>query len=138
VKILKEAIYSKVVGDATLNGYISSRCYYGQAPNDPGTMTFPYIVFFFVSQVPAWGMGASGPVRPIEKVRVQFDLLSSTTTSDQAADMFVALAALFDRASLTVTGYTFMDSLREDSTLARDDVYWRYTVEYLLTMEATS
>lgn len=134
---LRDAIYTTATGNATLNAAIGGRMFHFEGPYDPDSMDFPYIAYTFVSGVPSWGFGTSGPTNRTEEVRVQFDIWSDTATSKEACDIYGYLRGVFDWATLTVTSYTCIRCMREGFELRKQGQYWNYMVEYLIRMEAS-
>lgn len=136
---LRDAIYTKAAADATITGYVSTRIFYDRAPNDPTNMDFPYSVFSFIDDIPSWGMGSSGPTNTMEQVRMQVDHYSDSDTSIECANIRMAWHAEFDRSTITITGYTLWDCIRVSGRSPfAEDVYWRATDDYILTLQVTS
>jgi hypothetical protein len=129
LKALTTAIFSKVAG-STLNTDIGGRFYKGRAPQSP---TFPYVVYFLVSDVPD-----NTFTEKLDDILMQFSLFSSASSSSEIEDMYTHLKTLYDDCSLTITGETLIWMKRQHAILMVDDfttpagtvAVWHYAVDY--------
>lgn len=94
--------------------------------------TLPYIVFHLISDTPDWNFTSF-----FERVRIQFDLYSSTHDSSQVEYMYRYLRDLFDWCTLDIAGNDHVYMRRELAKLSKDPVedVWTYTVDYEIMME---
>jgi hypothetical protein len=106
--------------------------YHDQAPQDA---TFPYIVFFEVSETPDFTFSTE-----FEEYRIQFSIFSTSQSAIEVEDVYTKLKSLFDKCALTVTGYTHISMLRENSIgLQRDeDNVWMRHVDYKILLEKSA
>jgi len=82
---------------------ISGRVYQVRAPQTP---TYPFVIFFFVSDVPDYYFTApSDSQQAIFNVQFQFNVYSKSTSMTEINSISDALVDRFDFASLTVSGY---------------------------------
>jgi len=136
---LRDGIYTHLTGDATFAGLNTGGLWFTEAPLEPGgsALTMPYTTFSFISIIPLWGMGASGPKQRTEDARVQFSMFSRSAASDEVIALYKALRARMDDASFSVTGYSLIRCVRDGHNPMRDDAYWHYQTDYLIRIEAT-
>ena len=152
INALRDAIFTKATDDETINELVGGvhsasgsaspsaasrgRVFFEQGPNDPTNMDFPYSVYSFIDDVPAWGFGSSHtPTGQYSKVRVQLDHISDSDTSIECANLQKAWRDEFDRSIITVTGYTVSDCIRVSGRGPyRDGTYWRATDDYIITI----
>ena len=129
MKALSAAIYAKISG-SFFSTAIGGRFYKGRAPENA---TYPYAVFSLVSDDPGRVWGAD-----VQDSLWQFDLYSSTSSSSEVEDLYIALKALYDDCTLTVTGATFGKMERQHAELIVEDItqtsgeaqIWHYAVDY--------
>lgn len=129
MKALSTALYGKLAGSA-LAARIGTRFYKIEAPQGA---TYPYIVFFVVTDVPEYPGG-----KTIEQFNIQFSLFSATSGTTEIEDILTDLWTLYDDVVMTITGYSpiyFMRGLfstgKEDHTTpAGTVVVWHYVQEY--------
>ena len=134
MKNLSTAIFSKFTGSAFATS-IGGRLYKGRAPQNP---TWPYAVYFIVSDVPQDTF-----TEGIEEVRVQFSIFSKASSSTEIEDAFASLWALFDDCVLSITSATHLSMTRGDATLTSGELdvadgsgeYWQYDVDYDVLMK---
>ncbi len=129
---IMERVKDSADGSA-LRALIASRFYEEEAPEDPA---YPYVVFYDMSSHYAFDeFGSPNEWQTIE-VSVFDDGYSNTTVKD----IYKAIVALFDNCeqSLSVSGYTVRECLRELSILTRDpdDNSWSYKIQYHIQLEA--
>ncbi len=116
---------------------IGGRLYQGEADDDA---EYPYSVFLHV-------VGAQEDTfkNDIDEVLIQFSIFSDNKSSVEVHDAMTALKALFDDVSLTVTGGTVVQFVRQQDGLQREDVttksgaqrVWHYHVDYRIVLERT-
>ena len=109
---------------------ITGRLYSYEAPQPT---TYPYAVFFMVSDVPDWLFGAEVQ----ENIPIQFNLFSDKNSGVEINDMYTHLKARFDNCALTVSGYRHIEFRRTFAQLLRDAerAVWQYAVEYDVIIE---
>ena len=97
--------------------------------NAPQKATWPYGIFFPVSDVPDYLFD-----KTLTTSRVQFSLFSSDESSSNIETLYDNLTTLYDWCKLTLTSVTFLYMKRLNSTLLRDpnDMYWMYHIDYEL------
>jgi hypothetical protein len=135
MKNLTTAIFAKCGVATDLYSDVGGRIYKGRAPEGA---SYPYVVFFLVSDMPAGTF-----TEDIEDVLIQFSLFSKTSSSTEIEDMFTHLKALYDDCSLSVTGNTFLYMHRQNTTAAIEDhttptgeaQVWAYYVDYSIMMK---
>lgn len=133
---LTTAIFGKCAAGTSLYTDIGGRMYKGEAPQ---RATFPYVVFFVVSDVPEYPSSHT-----IEEVLVQFSIYSITSSSTEIEDALTDLRTLYDNCSLSITSNTLIHFTRGNLTCMRDEVettsgtkgVWHYAQEYFLRMVA--
>lgn len=134
MKNLSTAIYTKFTG-STFSTSVGGRLYKHRAPQNP---TWPYAVFFILSDMPTDTF-----VENIEEVDILFQIFSSTSSSSEIEDAFTALCATFDDCVLSVTGNTFLSmerqmgslsSIPEETTTGTGE-FWQYDVEYKIRIK---
>jgi hypothetical protein len=127
---LTTAIFSKLAG-TSLETDIGGRLFKSRAPE--GT-PYPYVVYFVVADVAAPVFAHLG-----EEVLVQFSLFSSQASSVEIEQIFDDLRAVYDLATLSITGSTQIQMERqttgpcilEDHTTGEGTAeVWHYPVEY--------
>jgi len=122
MKALADAIVTAFNADSTLKtavSYTSDRpgFYYGLAPDDATANSNEYVVFYIISNVHTETF-----TQYLEDARVQFSMYStqSSATGDGGGnsieDLRQALWDAFDEANLTVTGYSQVMLLRENTS----------------------
>ena len=134
MKNLTTAIFGRLAGSA-LNTSIGGRMYKGRAPQGA---TWPYIVYFVVSDVPDNTFTDS-----IEDVTFQFSIFSNTSGTTEIEDIFTNLKTLYDDTTFTVTANTMYWMVREHAAIISIDdetepgtgQYWMYTVDYNILMK---
>lgn len=82
-----------------------------------GPPVFPYVIFSLVTDVPDDVFAKDG-----EEALIQFDLFSSSKGAAEITGMYGHLKALFDDASLTVTGYTMPNMRRVNTTTSLEEI----------------
>jgi hypothetical protein len=96
---LLTALMTKTSGSA-LSTDVGGRIYLDRAP---AGVSFPYVVFFIVSNVPEKTFS-----EVYENVIVQFSLFSSSQSAIEITYMHSHLKALFDECSMTISGSTLV------------------------------
>ena len=119
-------IYSKFVAAPANSLYtaLSGRLYHAQAPQGA---TFPYGVVFTVSHEHDWTF-----THTFEDVTVQFSLFTNESSASNIGTLWTYLTALYDDASITITGYSHLYMIRSSSRLIRepDKNIWHYSIDY--------
>jgi hypothetical protein len=135
VKALTTAIMTKYTGSAL--AALLTGLYKAQAPQ---ATAYPYGVFLVVSSVPEKTFTES-----FEDVLLQFSLFSSSASSSEIEDAYLALIALFDECALTITGSTLVWMKRQQTTGAMIEDHttptgtqavWALHVDYEIKTEA--
>ena len=93
-------------GGASLRALVNA-LHYDQAPQ---SSSLPYIVFHIINMSPGRTFSAS-ELR--EDMLLQFSIFDETRNVDAVWNIYDALDALYDEATITVTGYTSIAILRE-------------------------
>lgn len=137
MKALSQAIYTKASTSGAFWTAIGGRFYKGIVdPTKP--IVYPYVVYMLVSD------NADGGFREdIEDCDFQFSIFSASSSSSEIEDLYTALKSVFDKCSLTVTGYTFLHMLRKHSTLFADELpnpngtgwVWHYATDYNILIQ---
>jgi len=100
---LATGIYSYSQVASAFKTAIGGRVYQVRAPQTP---TYPFVIFFFVSDVPDYYFTApSDNKQVIFNVQFQFNVYSKSTSVGEVNTIADALVDRFDFASLTVSGY---------------------------------
>ena len=96
---VRKAIYDKYTSSTGHGAYtnVAGRFYYGKAPQEA---TFPYIVFFDVSNINDVDFGEER-----EDLLVQFNVFSQNNSPTESETILTNLRSLFDDCSLTVTDW---------------------------------
>ena len=97
---LFEAIMTKIANSALWND-VGGRVFIDEAP--PGTLTFPYVVFFLVTDAQADTFSAKG-----DNITIQFSIFSSSSSATEIFTIYNDLRSILDDASLAVTGSTLV------------------------------
>jgi len=134
VKNLSTAIFSKISGSAFYTS-IGGRLYKHRAPQNP---TWPYAVYFIISDVPRDTFTDS-----LEEVLVQFSIFSQTSGSTEIEDIVTNLKTLYDDCTLSITGNTHLLMVRENSSLTSGEAdvttgsgeYWQADLDYTVMMK---
>jgi hypothetical protein len=113
LKNLLTAIMTKTTGSA-LSIDVGGRIYLDQAPDNS---TFPYVVFFIVSDVPEKTFSED-----FENVLIQFSLFSASSGATEITTIYTDLKSLFDECSLSITGNTLVWMKRANLTTMVDDI----------------
>lgn len=125
MKTLFSAIYTLFDAGGTFKTDIGGRLYLYEAPQGA---TFPYCVYTMVSGVPEFYM----PSKEWRDIDIQFNIYAEDQSADNILGYSDHLAAMFDDAALTVTGYGLVKFTRNLMTLLRDpeDGTWQHTTQY--------
>jgi hypothetical protein len=117
--------FTKVPHNALYN-QINGRFYKSVAVQDA---VFPYVVYNIISDVPEYNFTES-----FEDIRLQFDLLSKSTSSAEIEDMYSNLKSVFDWCNFTITGNTIVHMRRDLARLTNETDYgiFVYNVDYKL------
>lgn len=129
MKALSTALFTKFTGSA-FSTSIGGRLYKGRAPQNP---TWPYAVYFIISDVPRDTF-----TEKLEEVLIQFSVFSQASGSTEIEDIVTNLKALYDNCSLTITGNTHIVMDRQSASLVSGEAdvttgtgeYWQYDVDY--------
>ena len=125
---VRKAIYNKYTASALTYGF-----YYGKAPQES---TFPYIVFFDVSNVNDVDFSEER-----EDLMVQFNIFSENNSPTESETMLTGLRTLFDDCSITVTGWSHLYMQRgntyPNNDYAQDPPIHGFSVEYDILIEKT-
>lgn len=135
MKALSQAIYTKASTSGAFWTAIGGRFYKGVAP---ANAVYPYVVYKMISD-----NADGGFVDVIEDCDFQFSIFSASSSSSEVEDLYTALKSVFDKCSLTVTGYTFLHMLRKHSTLFPDELpnpngtgwVWHYATDYNIMIQ---
>lgn len=130
MKNLTTAIFGKMTAGTDLYAEVGGRLYKGRAPD---AAEYPYVVYFVVTDIPEYP-----GTKTIERVRIQFSLYSSESSSGEVEDMLVDLRSLYDDCSMTITANTLIYFIRENLATMKEDHttpagtvgVWHYAQEY--------
>jgi len=128
MKVLYQGIQTLFSTDNTLNTAVGGRLRPHEALESD---SFPYVVYSLISHVFDPYFGDS---KNIERFRVQFSIYSEKSSSTEVLNIFEYLKSLYDGCSLTVTGYTFLKCVRENSVFYRrpDLNVWEHHTDYII------
>ena len=133
MQALMNGIYSKFTsstGAGSLHADLSGQLRPYEAEQDD---TFPYGVYYLISNVPAWTFD-----HDFEEYIIQFNIFDDDSSATDINTAYSALIALFDDTTLTVTGYTHVYMKRELSMLTREGEergVWNYMVQYRVYLQ---
>lgn len=116
---------------------VNGQLYEGEADKDA---VYPYAVFLHVS-----GVQADTFKNDVDEILIQFSIFSDKSGATEVHDAMTNLKSLFDDVSLTVTGGTVVQFVRQQDGLQREDVdtpsgaqrVWHYHVDYRVIFERT-
>ena len=133
IETILKGIYDKSTG-STFSTAIGGRLYAYEAPQNP---TYPYCVFEQIS-----GFKDRDFLDKLEDVLVQFKIVDSSDGLTTITDAETKLFALYDEASLTITGYTHILMERQSNNLLKmqsevDDnvTFWNAITTYRILTE---
>lgn len=119
-------IYSKFIAAPANDFYtaLSGRLYHAEAPQ---STTFPYAVVFTVSHEHDWTFEDT-----FEDVLIQFSIFTQERSAANAGIFWGYLTTLYDDAVITISGYSQIYMIRDQSRLIRDEEsnVWHYSVDY--------
>ena len=99
----------------------------------PERVVYPYCVYFMVADENDYTFTTQ-----FDNVLIQFSLFSESEGVSEVSTMFDNLAALYDDATLTVAGYSFIRMVRESANLIKETDpknIWHYAVTYNVMIE---
>lgn len=131
---MSTALFTKFTGSA-FSTSIGGRLYKGRAPQNP---TWPYAVYFIISDVPRDTF-----TEKLEEVLIQFSVFSQASGSTEIEDIVANLKALYDNCLLTITSNTCIQMERQNASLVSGEAdvttgtgeYWQADVEYEVIMQ---
>jgi len=118
---LLAALATKISGSA-LSSDVGGRIYLDQYPPDEMPATYPYVIYFIITDVPEKTFTEN-----FENILIQFSLFSASAGLTEITSMYKDLKALFDECAFTIppTG-TETDKLvwmkRENLTTMVDEI----------------
>jgi len=126
---LLTAIFVKFNAANSFKTAIGGRMYSRYAPQNT---IFPYAVIFFPTMT-----GDRDFTKDYDNVDVQFNLFSKSTSEIEIGNMLKYLQALFDSATLSVTGYThlYMEYDMAWMLSEPEDNIREYAVQYNILLE---
>ncbi len=113
---LLQAISTKISGSALYND-VAGRIYLDEYPTSEQPATYPYIIYFLVSDVPEYPGG-----KTIEEVMIQFSIFSASESAVEITGLLADLRTLFDDCSLTITSNTLIYFIRGNLTTIVDEI----------------
>jgi len=129
MKQLSKAIITKYkasTGAGTLYAGLTGGLWNSQAPQNT---SYPYAVFYLISDVPSHTMQGTFTYYTYEDCLVQFSIYDDDTAQDTVEDIYDKLTDLFDEATLTLVNFTrefdHLEKIRGES-----GSYWQYVVQY--------
>jgi len=116
---------------------VNGRLYNTEAPQEA---EYPHAVFLHVS-----GIQADTFKSDVDEILIQFSIFSDSQSSVEVHDAMTNLKALFDDVTLSVTGGTVVQFVRQQEGLQKEDVdtpsgaqrVWHYHVDYRVVFERT-
>lgn len=135
MKNLTKGIFTLFTG-STFSTSIGGRLYKNRAPQNP---TWPYAVYFVVSDVPQDTF-----TDKLEEVLIQFSVFSTASGTTEIEDIMTNLKALYDNCLLSVSGNTFIHMNRTGGggltdvpadTVSGTGAYFQYDVDYEIIMQ---
>jgi hypothetical protein len=129
MKVLCDAIVTAHTNNASLVAANTGGLHRTKVPHNA---KMPYVVFDIISAAPRDTFGER-----IENYTIQFTVYSDTASDDAVDDIATKLMTVYDYATLTVTGYTFVVCRRILSNLTwlDDPAAWRYVIQYEIEMQ---
>jgi len=136
MKNLLAGIMTKFSG-STVSTNVGGRIYFEQAPEGA---TMPYIVFYITSSNPSDTF-----TERVTDTYIQFSMFSSSSSVSEIGTIYANLRTLFDYATLTVSGNTFLRCEWQNLTTMVDDTTTvegnkgikLWAADYLMTTEAS-
>jgi hypothetical protein len=132
---LYTAIYNKYTTNTALAAYttVGGRFYLNHAPQEA---TFPYIVYFCVTDVADSDFGEDR-----EDYMVQFNIFSQNNSASEAGTILTAVKSLFDDCSITVASWRHLYMQRRmtfpNNDPTQEPPIHGYSVEYDILIEKT-
>jgi len=123
-KVLRDAVFVALDADGTLS---AAGIYQGQAPERSSP---PYVVIQSTTEVPANHFSKVG-----RNSIVTIDVWSDKVRAAEAYTLEDLVDAAMDSGTLTVTGYTHIDTSFEDSFDVPDENYTRSVRRYLVMLQ---
>ena len=114
--LLKNAIWDAIKANSDLWNSVGGRVFY---MHPVAGVQFPYLTYSFAASGPFNAMQASGPVA--YTIPVFFDVFSQSSVTTEAETIQGYVHALFDTASLAVTGYSNVKFLRASEVTLYDE-----------------
>lgn len=112
---------------------VSGRMYLNHAPQEA---TFPYCVYFSVSDVDELDFGEER-----EDFLIQFDIFSENNSATEAGNLLESLKTMFDNCDLTVTNWRHIRCERSlvmpNNDFSQAPPIHGYSVEYDILLEKT-
>ncbi len=125
MQVLFNSIYSKFTGSTgagSLYTLLGGRLHLTEAPQGSA---FPYGVYHLISLIPMETFSEK-----IYNAVVQFNLIDDDNSATDINTAYSALNTLYDRASLNITGHTWIDSKMDISSLVRVEDIWNFMIQY--------
>lgn len=130
MKAVFQAIYSHFnTGTNDLKTAVGGRMYPHEAADNA---TLPYIVYYLIDDINEYNFSDD-----TQRLTVQFSIYSDSNSPGQALDIFEYLKALYDDASLSVTGFRTIRCQRGQMQLNRDEEFetWHCFTDYEIEIE---
>jgi len=126
--LAKNAIYNEAAADSTLWNSVGGRFYYAKAP---AGSTKPYVLYSFGMTAQYTVMQNRPPVAT--DFPTYFDVYSSAAASTEAETIQSYIHAVFDDATLSLTGYSdVLLSRGPEVTLNEEDTgLWHVNISYM-------
>jgi hypothetical protein len=127
INSLKTEIKS-LADDVSLTSLISTRFYYGQAPQDEPE---PHVVYSFHPAIPD-----DDSMKDRELLNVDFTVYSDKSSSSECTTILRALNNLIRSASLTLTDYIVNDIQRLNQIeMPQEERGWQATTEFRFILQ---
>lgn len=130
MKTLLQALYTLFNADTNFKTAVGSQFYPGSA--DQESASYPYAVYYLITDTSDWTFAED-----IEVFTVQISVFDNSNSPGTILDIYEYLKALFDDATLTISGYDLIRMHRENMQLIRDDQFgtWHLVVDYEIEVQ---
>lgn len=126
MQVLFQGIWNAYNGNAALKAVVTGM-YLTEAPQGA---VYPYIVYHLISNVPNWTF-----TEDAENTLIQFNIYDDSSSSTTINDIYDKLTALYNWATLTVTGYSSIYVKREFNNLTRVNDIWSWVTQYRIEIQ---
>lgn len=133
-KYIWKGIFDKYKASSTLMAALPGKMWLINQPQEKVEQRdiYPYCVVIPVAAVKDYTFTEAA-----DDLSVQFSIYDDSDTVATINDAADALKAVFDFATLTVTGYNHICMVQQYSELFHDDGYWHQVITYQLIIQKT-